>query len=79
MAYDQRKIANSFYLPKRPYLSGVSGLIDFTGSQTRYYTKQILERSDAEAMRADWEAVAASLWRAIRQHERNDKEEFSSG
>ena len=79
MAYDERKIANSFHLPKRPFLSGVSGLLDFTGSQTRYYTKQILERSDAEAMRADWEAVGASLWWAIGQHKRNVKEEFSSG
>ena len=65
MAFDRNKIANSFYLPKRPFLSGVSGLMDFTGSQTRYYTKQILERSDADAMRADWEAVGASLWWAI--------------
>lgn len=79
MAYDGRKIANSFHLSKRPFLSGVSGLLDFTGSQTRYYTKQILERSDAESMRADWEAVGASLWWAIGQHERNDKEEFLSG
>ena len=77
MAYDARKIANSFYLPRRPYLSGVSGLVDFTGSQTRYYTKQILERSDAEAMRADWEAVGASLWWALGQHERKISERNS--
>ena len=69
MAYDERKIANSFHLPRRPVLSGVSGLVDFTGSQTRYYAKQILERTDAEAMRADWEAVGASLWWALGQHE----------
>ncbi len=73
MAYDERKIANSFHLPKRPFLSGVSGLLDFTGSQTRYYTKQILKRSDAESMRADWEAVGASLWWAIRQQEKSSK------
>ncbi|MCY4466945.1 MAG: hypothetical protein OXE46_15550 [Chloroflexi bacterium] len=79
MAYDARKIANSFRLPKRPFLSGVAGLVDFSGSQTRYYAKQILDRSDADAMRADWEAVGASLWWAIGQHERNDKEDYLSG
>lgn len=78
MAYNERKIANSFYLPKRPFLSGVSGLIDFTGSQTRHYTNQILDRTDADAMRADWEAVGASLWWAIGQYEkRSDKESIS--
>ena len=79
MAYDERKIANSFHLPKRPFLSGVSGLLDFTGSQTHYYAKQILKRSDAESMRADWEAVGASLWWAIGQHEKTVKEENSGG
>ncbi len=74
MAYDERKIANSFYLPKRPFLSGVAGLLDFTGSRTRHYAKQILERSAADAMRADWEAVGASLWWALEQQERRDRE-----
>ena len=65
MAYDKRKIANSFYLPKRPFLSGVAGLLDFTGSRRNRLEKQILERSAADAMRADWEAVGESLWWAI--------------
>ena len=69
MAYDKRKIANSFYLPKRPFLSGIAGLLDFTGSRRRQLEKQILERSAAEAMRADWEAVAESLWWAIGKYE----------
>ncbi len=78
MAYDARKIANSFRLSKRPFLSGVAGLVDFSGSQTRYYAKQILDRSYADAMRADWEAVGASLWWAIGQHEKSvDKESLS--
>ena len=32
MAYDKRKIANSFYLPKHPFLRGIASLMDFTGS-----------------------------------------------
>lgn len=79
MAYDERKIANAFRLPKRPFLSGVAGLVDFSGSHTRYYAKQILDRSDADAMRADWEAVGESLWWAIEQHEKTAKEESVSG
>lgn len=75
MACDARKMADSFHLPRRPFLSGVAGLLDFTGSQTSHYAKQILGRSEAEAMRADWEAVGASLWWAIGRHEESAKEE----
>lgn len=78
MAYDERKIANSFYLPKRPFLSGVAGLLDFSGSRTRYYASQILDRSAADAMRLDWEAVGASLWWALKQQEQRDKEASES-
>ena len=74
MAYDRRKIANSFYLPKHPFLRGIASLMDFTGSATREYTEELLARSDADAMRADWEAVGASLWWAIEQHEKRTKE-----
>ena len=79
MAYAGRRIANSFHLPKRPFLSGVSCLLDFSGAQTRYYTTQILERSDVESMRADWEAVGASLWWAIGKQDGNDNGECLSG
>ncbi len=78
MAHDRRKIANSFYLPKRPFLSGVAGLLDFSGSRTRYYARQILDRSVADAMRLDWEAVGTSLWWALEQQEQRDKEASES-
>ncbi|MCY4537235.1 MAG: hypothetical protein OXE52_03295 [Chloroflexi bacterium] len=77
MAYDRRKIANSFYLPKYPLLSGFASLMDFTGSHRRYLEKQILERSDADAMRADWEAVGEDLWWAIGEYEKKRKERDS--
>ena len=72
MAYDERKIANSFHLPKRSWLSGFASLLDFTGSESREFTDEILARSDAEAMRADWEAVGIDLWSAILQYEQQD-------
>ena len=75
MVYDARKIANSFYLPKHPFLNGIASLIDFTGSENREFAEQILGRSDAEAMRADWEAVGASLWWAIGEHDRKKRQE----
>ncbi len=78
MTYDRRKIANSFYMPKRPFLRGIAGLMDFTGSDTRDYARQILERSDADAMRADWEAVGARLWWAIREHDKKLKKDTVS-
>ena len=74
MPDDKRKIANSFYLPKNPLLRGIASLMDFTGSESREFTEQLLARSDAEAMRADWEAVGASLWWAISEHEKRTKE-----
>lgn len=79
MAYDKRKIAKSFHLPRYPYLTGVASLLDFRGSRTRRLGEQILSRSAAEAMRADWEAVGESLWWAIGQHEKNAIEESLSG
>ena len=75
MAFDERKIANSFYLPKYPFLRGIASLIDFTGSESREFTEQILSRSDADAMRADWEAVGANLWRAIDEYEKKTRRE----
>ena len=70
MAYDRRKIANSFYLPKRPFLHGIARMMDFTGSLNRQMFAQILERSDADSIRADWEAVGESLSSAIKAYEK---------
>ena len=74
MAYDKRKIANSFYLPERSFLRGLASLMDFTGSESREFTDEILSRSIADDMRADWEAVGASLWWAIGEHEKRTKD-----
>ena len=74
MAYDKRKIANSFYLPKHPFLRGIASLMDFTGSRSREFTEELLSRSDAESMRADWEAVDDSLRWAIDEYEKKTKE-----
>ena len=70
MAFDKRKIANSFYLPKNSFLRGLASLLDLTRSESEEFTEMILARSDAEAMRADWEAVGASMWWAIGEHEK---------
>lgn len=74
MKYDRRKIANSFYLPNHSFLRGIASLIDFTGSESREFTESILARSDAEVMRADWEAVGESLWWAIEKHKKEINE-----
>lgn len=75
MRRDSRKIANSFYLPKHSFLRGIASLIDFTGSESREFTESILARSDADAMRADWEAVGESLWWGIDKY----KKEINKG
>ncbi len=87
MKYAGRKIANSFYLPKHPFLRGIASLMDFTGALNRDAIEQILERSkadatqsdtdvmqsDADAIRSDWEAVGENLWRAINEYEKQIK------
>lgn len=65
MAYDSRKIANSFHLPKRPFLHGIARLLDFSGALNRPMFVQVLERSDADTIRADWEAVGGCMSQAI--------------
>ena len=88
MKYAGRKIANSFYLPKHPFLRGIASLMDFTGALNRDAIEQILERSkadatqsdidaiqsDADAIRSDWEAVGENLWRAINEYEKQVRE-----
>lgn len=78
MAYAGRKIANSFHLPKRPFLRGIASLVDFTGSRRRELEKQILQRSAADTARVDWEAVGESLRWAIAEYEKELSEEPAS-
>ena len=70
MRYDGRKIANSFYLPRHPFLRGIARLFDFHGTLNRETIDQIQNRSVADAMRADWEAVGESMRWAIGEYER---------
>ena len=76
MAYDGRKIANSFFLPGNPILRGIAGLLAFTHSESQEFAEQLLSRTPGEAMRADWEAVGASMWWALGEY---DKELRSKG
>ena len=73
MAYDKSKIANSFRLPKHSILRALASLMDFTHSEGDEFTEQILSRSIADDMRADWEAVGADLWLALGQYEERAK------
>ncbi len=74
MKYDGRKIANSFYLPKHPFLRGIARLMDFSGVLNRDVFAQVLDRSDADSIRADWEAVGVSMRWAIKEYERDLRE-----
>ena len=76
MKYDGRKIANSFYLPRHPFLRGIAGLLAFTHSESQEFAERILSRTPAETMRADWEAVGESMRWAMREY---DKELRSEG
>lgn len=69
MAIDGRKIAQSFRWQGQSLVRAFASLMDFTGSEGREYTEEILSRPIEDDMRADWEAVGADLWQAIRDHE----------
>ena len=75
MKHQGRKIANSFYLPRHPFLRGIASLVDFQGTLNRDTFEQIRARSDAEAKPSDaeairtaWEAVGDSMRSAIQQY-----------
>ncbi len=74
MAYDKRKIANSFHLPKNSILRALASLMDFTSSESRAFSDEVLSRSIEDDMRADWEAVGADLWLALGQYEERAKD-----
>lgn len=42
-------------------LEGLASLFDFTGYLTTRRSREILERSDAEALRSDWEAIGQDM------------------
>ena len=73
MPYNKDKIANSFRLPKHSILRALASLMDFTSSESREFTDEILSRSIEDDMRTDWEAVGADLWLALGQYEERAK------
>ena len=69
MAYYMKDSTKSYYFPSYSILDGFASLIDFNRSEGNEYTDELLDRSDEEAMSADWEAVIESLWWAIGEYE----------
>ena len=73
MAFDKNRIASTYSFPSYSILDGFANLVDFNRSESNEYADELLARSDAEAMEADWEAVIDDLWRAIVEYERSPK------
>ncbi len=72
MAFGGRKITNMYHFPSYSILDGFASLIDFNRSECSQYTDELLSRSDADAMNADWEAVIEDIWWAINDYESRD-------
>lgn len=47
------------------FLEGVASLLDWHGVLIH---REILERTDADAIRSDWEAAGRYLWAAIEEY-----------
>ena len=77
MKTDGRKIANSFYLPKHPFLRGIASLMDFTGELDRDIVDQLRNRSDTDALRADWEAVGDYMRWAFKEYDKELREKIA--
>ena len=75
MTSERTKIANSFTLPRYPFLHGISRLLDFGGLLNRDTFAQVLERSDADSIGADWQAVGNNMRWAIAEYEREMREQ----
>ena len=55
------------------FFDGVASLVDMSKNASRYHHNMSGQEADREALRADWYAIGADLWRAVRQHERKRK------
>ena len=75
MPNGRRRIANSFDLPEHPFLHGIARLIDFGGLLNRDIFAQVLERSDADSIRADWQATGDSMRWAIGEYDKELREQ----
>jgi len=55
------------------FLDGLASLVDMSPNASRYHQNKSGEEADSEALRADWYAIGADLWQAVRQYERKRK------
>jgi len=53
----------------KDFLYGAASVLDLSGSMGNAQVNEILRKSDAEALRSDWEAVGQDMWKAIEQSE----------
>ena len=68
---------SSLPLSKYPFLNGMGSVLDLSGSSDSL--DWILNRSDEEAIRSDWEAVGESLSEALSQAEVMYKDKLTQG
>ena len=67
----------SLPLSKYPFLNGMGSVLDLSGSSDSL--DWILNRSDEEAIRSDWEMVGENLWDALSQAEVVYKDKLTHG
>jgi len=62
----------------KDFLYGATSVLDLSGSFGMERAREILRRSDAEALKSDWEVVGQDMWKAIEQleNELNGKKAF---
>ncbi len=61
------KHSSNLPLSKYPFLNGMGSVLNLSGNSDSL--DWILERSDGDAIRSDWEMVGDSLWDALDQAE----------
>ena len=54
-----------FLFARPSFLEGLARVVDFFGVLQEYNTSSTPESADLRAMRADWEAVGADLWKVL--------------
>ena len=75
-----RRLNHLYLFPTPTFWTGIGSLIDICGVLNRHdatslagqaeYDDAAAAKADCDAMRSDWEAVGASMRRAINQYEK---------
>lgn len=61
--------------PRPSFLDGFGRIFDFAGALNLYNQSRTPAEADQKALEADWSAVAADMWTAVEEAEKDFRQE----